>query len=150
MAHSHGRPTPTCARPSRQLLSNKKGWGWSWPQRAVVGSYCLIITLSMWAGQAYVRPHAVATTCFASIAFYIYAAATYLPPLPTAPSPEVSGSRYWPAFREAGAPIWELAISYLGLTVSLTLPGARTLPRTRTLTLTRTVSLTLTRSEPKP
>jgi len=68
----------------------------------------------MWMGQAYVRPHAVPTTMVACAIFYAYAC-TYLPPHPNASPPEVSGAREWPWFREAGRPIWNLAIDYLKL-----------------------------------
>lgn len=35
-----------------KLVSNQNGWRWGWPQRAALGSYCILVTLCMWAGQA--------------------------------------------------------------------------------------------------
>jgi len=96
-----------------KLFSNKMGWGWGWPQRAVLGSYCIVVTVSMWAGQYYVRPHAVTVTIFTCALFYTYTVFTMLPPTPSQPAPEVSGVREWPAFRQLMAPVWALATSYL-------------------------------------
>jgi len=103
-----------------KLVSNKRNWWWGWRQRAVIGSYCIIVTISMWAGQYYVRPHAVSVTVVTSLLFYAYAVCTMLPPPghPLLPAPEVSGAREWATFREVFfRPVFALATSYLRIKV---------------------------------
>ena len=95
-----------------------------WRHRAGLGGACfLVFAVYVWTQRS---SASLPATLAASMAFYLYAAASYLPPQPEADGPEITGAREWPALRVWLKPFLLDAVeAYLGLEVVRDAPAPR-------------------------
>ena len=98
-----------------------------WRHRAGLGGACFgVFSVYVWTQRS---SASLPATLAASMAFYLYAAASYLPPQPEADGPEITGAREWPALRVWLKPFLLDAVeAYLGLEVVRDAPATRARP----------------------
>lgn len=105
-------------------VATRRRGRFGWRHRALLGLGCfLLFAAYVWTQR---RAESIRATLAASMAFYLYAAASYLPPQPQADGPEITGSREWPALRVWLKPfLLDPVETYLGLEVHCDAPAPR-------------------------